>query len=142
MLAGEVMADTGEAKICGRSVRRQLAEARRQLGYCPQFSALPGALTGREVLRMYARLRGVPGGLIEGSVQSLLQRLDLAEYADRCGRNPAGLILRHGNACLCCQPRSCLIDELASSVLDGASHGGNGFKGREPVLRLSHARRF
>ena len=48
-----------------------------------QFSALPGALTGREVLRMYARLRGVPGALTEAAVEELLQRIDLAEYADR-----------------------------------------------------------
>ena len=134
VLAGEVVADNGEAKICSRSVRRQLAEARRQLGYCPQFSALPGALTGREVLRMYARLRGVPGGLVEGSVQSLLQRLDLAEYADRCGSSPADSILRPCNARLCCQPQLCLIDDLASSVPDGASHGGDGVKGRAPFF--------
>lgn len=82
-LTGEVIADAGDAKVCGHSVRSDLSEARRSLGYCPQFSALPGALTGREVLRMYARLRGVPGGLIEGSVQSLLKRLDLCQYADR-----------------------------------------------------------
>lgn len=33
---------------------------------------------------MYARLRGVPPGVIEGTVGHLLQRIDLAEYADRC----------------------------------------------------------
>lgn len=48
-----------------------------------QFSALPGALTGREVLRLYARLRGVPGDRREEAVAQLLQRIDLAEYADR-----------------------------------------------------------
>ena len=49
-----------------------------------QFNALPGALTGREVLHMYARLRGVPHSEIRSTVDELLQRIDLSEYADRC----------------------------------------------------------
>lgn len=48
-----------------------------------QFNALPGALTGREVLHMYARLRGVPSSEIRSMVTGLLQRIDLSEYADR-----------------------------------------------------------
>lgn len=35
------------------------------------------------MLRLYARLRGVPGPCIEAAVGQLLQRIDLAEYADR-----------------------------------------------------------
>ena len=75
--------DAGTASIQGHSVITNLPAARKRLGYCPQFSALPGGLTGREVLRMYARIRGVPVGLIEASIQSLLDRLDLVPYADR-----------------------------------------------------------
>ena len=69
--------------MCGHMVLSDLAAARRLLGYCPQFSALPGAMTGWEVLRMYARLRGMPPGLIEGSVESLLERLDLLQFSNR-----------------------------------------------------------
>ena len=32
---------------------------------------------------MYARLRGVPKDLMEGLAERLLQRLSLAQYADR-----------------------------------------------------------
>ena len=39
----------------------------RSLGYCPQFDALNPLLTGREHLRLYARLRG----LDEESVQKV-----------------------------------------------------------------------
>ena len=55
MLTGEVAPDAGDARVGGASVRTQLAAARRLLGYCPQFEALPGAMTGREVATMYAR---------------------------------------------------------------------------------------
>ena len=42
-----------------RSILSDINDARRQLGYCPQFDALDGLLTAREMLSYYARLRGV-----------------------------------------------------------------------------------
>ena len=33
---------------------------------------------------MYARLRGVPSSDIRNTVDELIQRIDLSEYADRC----------------------------------------------------------
>ena len=49
---------------------------------------------------MYARLRGVPASEIRNTVDGLIQRIDLSEYADRCStflryfsKNP--LIDRH-----------------------------------------------
>jgi hypothetical protein len=59
--AGELIPDEGDASICGLSVRHSLEAARQLVGYCPQFDALPGQMTGREVLVMYALLRGVSG---------------------------------------------------------------------------------
>lgn len=50
---------------------------------CLQFNALPGSLTGREVLHLYARLRGVPSSHIRATVEDLVRRIDLSEYADR-----------------------------------------------------------
>ena len=64
-------------------VTEQPALATRVAYSGAQFSALPGALTGREVLLMYARLRGVPARSTEAAVEELLHRIDLAEYADR-----------------------------------------------------------
>jgi ABC-type multidrug transport system ATPase subunit len=92
VLTGEVAPDTGDAAIAGHSVLTELAAARRRLGYCPQFEALPAALTGREVLHMYAALRGVQGRQrIAAMVQQLLQKLGLREYADTvCGAYSGG----------------------------------------------------
>ena len=40
------MPDAGNAYICGHSMQREMARARQLVGYCPQFDALPGTLTG------------------------------------------------------------------------------------------------
>uniref|UniRef100_A0A183BIK8 ABC transporter domain-containing protein n=1 Tax=Globodera pallida TaxID=36090 RepID=A0A183BIK8_GLOPA len=53
MLAGVQYASGGGAFVAGRDVK----ECPR-IGYCPQFDALPGELTGREVLSLLTRLNG------------------------------------------------------------------------------------
>ena len=54
MLTGEVAPDSGDALVCRHSIVSELPAARQKMGYCPQFDALPGAMTGSEVLTMYA----------------------------------------------------------------------------------------
>jgi ATP-binding cassette, subfamily A (ABC1), member 3 len=73
ILTGDLLPTYGDALVAGKSVLDDLSF--RQLeGYCPQFEALPGALTGREVLHMYARLRGVPAARVAPTADMLLQR--------------------------------------------------------------------
>eukprot|EP00955_Chlamydomonas_euryale_P102916 365452-Chlamydomonas_euryale.AAC.22 len=45
----------GDVLLAGLSVVTQRDAARALLGYCPQFEGLPAALTGREVVTLYAR---------------------------------------------------------------------------------------
>ena len=42
------------------SILEDMNQARRHLGYCPQFDALFEELTARQHLTIYAKLRGVP----------------------------------------------------------------------------------
>lgn len=43
-------------------------------------------MTGREMLRMFARLRGIPGGLLEEVVTASVDQLNLGKWADKmCG---------------------------------------------------------
>lgn len=65
------------------STTHALSRVRKDLGYCPQQSALPFKLTGREAVRLYARLRGVRPAAVESVVEALLQKLDLLDHADR-----------------------------------------------------------
>lgn len=41
------------------SILTDMVKVRRDIGYCPQFDAFDPLLTGREILKFYARLRGV-----------------------------------------------------------------------------------
>lgn len=62
MLTGSRRITGGNAWVRGLSVRTQMTEVHKCIGYCPQFDALIGEMTGRETLRMYCALRGIRGG--------------------------------------------------------------------------------
>lgn len=57
-LAGLVSWDDGEIEIVGRSLARDRVAALRSVGWVPERSDAPDALTGREVVELVAALRG------------------------------------------------------------------------------------
>ena len=86
MLTGDLSMTTGNAYVDELSIRENLHDVQRRIGYCPQFDALIERLTGRELLTMYSRLRGYKERSIKQLVESTIERLDLGQYADKpCG---------------------------------------------------------
>ena len=65
------------------SLRTQLRQVQQHIGYCPQFDALIEKLTGKEILTMFARLRGIPKKAIKGAVQAGIDRLFLNKHANK-----------------------------------------------------------
>ena len=59
LFTGDTEPTSGDALVNGNSILTELQRVRQSLGYCPQFDALNPLLTGREHLRLYARLRGM-----------------------------------------------------------------------------------
>lgn len=58
------------------------AQVRRRIGYCPQTDALPVYLTGREVLTLYSRIRGIPENRIAGVCRALAQLFYFTPHLD------------------------------------------------------------
>lgn len=56
------------------------------MGYCPQYDALIDRMTGRELLMMFGRIRGLNGTNLKEAVDEIIERLYLTEYGDKlCG---------------------------------------------------------
>ncbi|KAG1680699.1 ATP-binding cassette sub-family A member 1 [Nymphon striatum] len=83
MLTGDINVTAGNAYLNGYSILNDIDNVRQNLGYCPQFDALNHLLTGREHLKFYARLRGVPPKYIQKEVSWAIEKLGLSNYADR-----------------------------------------------------------
>ena len=77
LLAGIVRPDDGIARIDGFNIVAEKIAAQYALAYLPQRPSFHPKLTSLEVLRFYARLRGVPPARAE----AMLERMGLTEVA-------------------------------------------------------------
>jgi ATP-binding cassette subfamily A (ABC1) protein 3 len=91
MLSGEIIPTEGEAIIKGHDISKQLGEARKYIGYCPQFDALLDNLTAKEHLFLYAAIKGIPTEKRADVVEKMLVEMDLKKYENiRAGTYSGG----------------------------------------------------
>lgn len=120
ILSGDTAPTKGLAMVDATSIE---GLSRRQVGFCPQQNPLSGRMTGRETLRMHARLRGVPLGSIDDAVDELLNVLSLADADVLVKHYSVGdkRKLTFGTA-LVGNPKFLLVDEACTGVDLNAQH--------------------
>jgi ABC-2 type transport system ATP-binding protein len=82
--------DAGAARVAGVDVLARPDEVRRVIGVVGQRSGVDRDATGRENLRLQARLHGLRGGELHARVDELLARFGLADAGDRFVRGYSG----------------------------------------------------
>ena len=65
------------------SILNQMVAVQQHLGYCPQFDAIFPLLTGREHLKFFARLRGVPEKDLAKVAEWGIRKLGLLQHCDK-----------------------------------------------------------
>ncbi|XP_046662414.1 phospholipid-transporting ATPase ABCA1-like isoform X2 [Homalodisca vitripennis] len=91
MLTGDENPTTGSARILQYDLVRDRSKYLAQIGYCPQFDGITEFLTGEEMLRLYANLRGIPESQIQHQIDEWISLLGLDEYRHRrCGKYSGG----------------------------------------------------
>ena len=83
ILSTLVLPDSGTATVCGYDVVREADAVRRVISVTGQSSAVDGVLTGRENLRMMARLGGLSRTAARERADQLLDRFSLEEAGDK-----------------------------------------------------------
>lgn len=83
MLATLIPPDDGKANVLGLDVATQAAEVRQRISLTGQFASVDEDLTGRENLRLLARLLGFHGRSGKARAQQLLDAFDLSDAADK-----------------------------------------------------------
>ncbi|KAK8749815.1 hypothetical protein OTU49_015564, partial [Cherax quadricarinatus] len=83
MLTGDEKPSGGDAMIDNISLLGRTSTFVQKIGYCPQFDAILGELTGLEMLTLVGRLRGVSEGRMKHTVRSLVSLVGLTECAER-----------------------------------------------------------
>ncbi|MEV8546371.1 ATP-binding cassette domain-containing protein [Streptomyces sp. NPDC051572] len=112
--------DAGSARIAGHDLVREASAVRRRIGVTGQYASVDGDLTGRQNLRLFARLHRVRGPAERAG--ELLDRFGLTESADRPASTYSGGMRRRLDlaASLIRRPDVLFLDEPTAG-LDPAS---------------------
>src|SRR5262245_7515957 len=116
ILMGLVPGFEGEARVFARPAGDPAA--RRRIGFLPEAHRLPGYLSGRQVLRLFAMLAGYERGWVEERIPAWLARVGMEKDADRKVRQYSkGMQQRIGLAqALIHEPELVFLDEPTDGV--------------------------
>ncbi|WP_079196139.1 ATP-binding cassette domain-containing protein [Streptomyces sp. CB03578] len=108
----------GRARVAGHDVTREPAAVRRAIGVTGQYASVDGDLTGRENLRLFARLAGLRGRAGRARTEELLERFGLTEVAGRVTATWSGGTRRRLDlaAGLITRPRVLFLDEPTTGL--------------------------
>jgi ATP-binding cassette subfamily A (ABC1) protein 3 len=122
-MIGELNPTSGMAFIDGNLVQKDLYQARRSLGFCPQFDYLPEYLNVEQTFRLYAKLRGIKSDRISQLVNDFINVFRLNEFSDKLVQNLSGGNKRKVSAAISFigKPSVVILDEPTSGMVGSIS---------------------
>ena len=90
MLTTLLSVDAGSASIAGIDVASKPDAVRRVIGLAGQSAAVDEKLTARENLQLFGRLYKIPSAERAARIDYLIDRFELAEFADRVAETYSG----------------------------------------------------
>jgi len=135
LLNGLLRPTGGSARVLGLDVASESSEVRRHTGVLTETPSLYEALTGRENLRFFGELYGVPSDQLAARVGTALEEFGLADRADdRVGGYSKGMRQRLAIArALLHEPPLLFLDEPTAGLDPEAAR-----RVREMIANLSH----
>ncbi len=116
IILGLLEASRGECKIYGKP--SNIVAARKSVGFLPEAPYFYRYLSGRELVRFYARICGVKRRDIKKRIDEIIELVNLTEAADRrVGTYSKGMLQRIGLAqSLIHDPQLIILDEPTAGV--------------------------
>lgn len=110
--------DRGRALVDGHDSVTERFAVQRRIGVLPDNRGLYPRLTAREHIRYYGRLHGMAGNALENRIEVLLERLGMADIADRRAKGfSKGQTLKVALArALVHEPHNVMLDEPTNGL--------------------------
>ena len=118
IMTGCLAATSGEVLVDGEDILKKPRTVKRKIGYLPEIPPLYPEMTVREFLRFAAGLRGVPARDRKEAAEGLMEKMGIAEMADRLIRSLSkGYRQRTGLAmAMMGDPEILVLDEPSSGL--------------------------
>ncbi|NLT98868.1 MAG: ATP-binding cassette domain-containing protein [Christensenellaceae bacterium] len=118
IIAGYISSDEGTVTINGHDILKEPVEAKRHLGYMPEFPPLYNEMTVYKYLHFVCQLMGVPKNDIRDHLKDIIENVGLVEVQNRLiGNLSKGYRQRVGIAkALCGNPENIMLDEPTSGL--------------------------
>lgn len=116
LLVGHHEPDAGRIEVGGLDVERAGHRVRERVAFLPEHAGFPSSMTGREVLSVHARIRGLADR--ERRIEDVLETVGLADAADRAVEGYSnGMERRLGLAsALLAEPPVLVLDEPTAGL--------------------------
>jgi ATP-binding cassette, subfamily A (ABC1), member 3 len=122
MLTGAYAPTSGGASVCGRDIKAQMSDIRKDLGICMQHDCLFSQLTVREHVQFFSRLKGLyhrlPWSEAEDHIDRVLADVALFDKRNALSRNLSGGMKRKLSVAVafCGDSKVVLLDEPTSGM--------------------------
>ena len=90
IMCGVLKQTEGDVYIKGISMRENPVEAKKHIGFLPQFPPLHPDLTVSEMLEYSAELRHIPDDKVKNAIGEAMERCGISHFAKRVIRNLSG----------------------------------------------------
>jgi ABC-2 type transport system ATP-binding protein len=97
MMIGLLKPTSGEIKVGGYNVRKDLKKIKEMIGFCPQQAAIYKYLTGRENIELFGNLQNVNKNELKTRTDNLLKSIDFIKQSKRKAKGYSGGMLRQIN---------------------------------------------
>ena len=113
ILTGLLEPTSGSATVGGYDIIKDNGKVREIIGLCPQETSYYKYMTGRENIELFGNLHGMPKDELKNRTEMLLDKIGLAEAADRkTGQYSGGMVRRVNLAmALIHDPEIAFLDE-------------------------------
>ena len=113
ILSGILQPSSGTAFVGGYDISVDPDKVKKIIGVCPQHSAYYKYLTGRENIKLFGNLHGMPKALIKERSNLLIEKIGLEEAADIKSSSYSGGIVRRINLAMALinDPEIAFLDE-------------------------------
>jgi ABC-type multidrug transport system ATPase subunit len=124
MVTGDLSPSSGTVWIHGTDITKSLDEAYKISGYCPQFDPFPLDLTGRELLELFAKIKGYSAEEAKKRAIEGCKSLGIFQYIDQLTKGYSGGTKRKLSVAisLVAQPRIVYLDEPSTGIDPASKH--------------------